>query len=55
MGAEGDDAAARVVIGEAQTRVLARAATIGDPMLRRAFLQHGPLVARIRELATAWQ
>ena len=41
-------------IGEARSRLLARAAKIGDPRWSRAFLENVPENARTMHLATQW-
>ncbi|WP_437940975.1 hypothetical protein [Sorangium sp. So ce341] len=52
--AAGDQRRALAAIAEARARLLASAAKIGDPELRRSFLDDVREHARTLELARAW-
>jgi len=52
--ANGEQARAREAIASAKERLLARAAKIGDPAIRRSFLENVPENARTLALAEAW-
>jgi hypothetical protein len=54
LHASGDHAAARQALAVAQSRLLARAATIDDAALRASFLERVPYNARVMALARAW-
>jgi tetratricopeptide (TPR) repeat protein len=54
LEASGDREAARAAIGVAKDRVAARARTLSDPELRRAFLEDVAEHVRTAELARAW-
>jgi tetratricopeptide (TPR) repeat protein len=54
LRAEGDVAAAEAAMASARGRLLARAAKITEPVLRRSFLERVPENAQTLELARAW-
>jgi hypothetical protein len=55
LWAWGDGTGARIAIASAHTRLRARARRIGDPALRRSFLQNVPSNARTLTLAQEWR
>jgi hypothetical protein len=52
--AAGDHTAARQALAVARDRLLVQAARIGDPDMRRSFLEAVPENARIQALAAQW-